>query len=448
MTAPVPHAATGVLGVAATERAVRTGQARLPELVEASLRAIDDANGALRAFVRVDHDDAVEQARQVERRLEQGASLPLAGVTLGVKDNIDLAGHETRSGSRVLAGRVPAEDATVIARLRAAGAVIVGSTTMHEFALGGTSENPHDGDVRNPLDPAASPGGSSGGSAAAVAAGLVAAALGTDTCGSIRMPAALTGTVGLRPTTGTVPLHGVLPLAPTMDTVGPMTRSTLDNALLWQTIAGRSADSSVVPAIRRVLVARLSDVAPAVEQAVQAVAAILGERLATVELDDDGWIRDSVDVASTTFLREAADLHETWLREHADLYGEDVRAGIRAGSAITAEEYLDAARRRFELTVRARQAIGPSDVLLLPVFGFGWIRSHVTAVETAPGVVVERDAAMLRYISAAAVTGLPALSVRGGQDEHGHPIGVQLVGAPGAEPRLYELARILEESGA
>lgn len=436
------------LGVVAAAKAVHDGDATPTALVADALRAIDGANAELGAFVRVDHDDALEQASRVEWRLASGETLALAGVTIAAKDNVDLAGRETRAGSIVLAGRVPDRDATVVARLRAAGAVIVGSAAMDELALGGTGENPHTGDVRNPVDRHAITGGSSSGSAAAVAAGLVDAALGTDTCGSIRMPAALTGTVGLRPSTGTVPLAGIVPLAPSMDTVGPLARTVEDMAAVWQVLADRHA-APHEPTGTRVLVTGLHDVAPAVAAATAAAEARLAAIGATIAtLPDDGWIADSVGVASTTFLREAALLHASAVAAHPERFGTEVLDALRAGAAIDEETWQAAHARRAELTARARAALAPGDVLLLPVFGFAWMRSHADAVETAPGILVDRVPAMLQYVSAAALTGLPALSVPAGVDDTGHPIGVQLIGAPDSEPRLIALARALQAATA
>lgn len=411
--------------------------------VERSLEAIDALDHRYRSFIRVDHEAARVAARRVDAALAEGEDLPLAGVTVGVKDNIDVADRETRAGSRVLAGRVPRRDATVVSRLRAAGAVVVGSTNMHEFALGGTSENPHYGTVGNPLAEGLSSGGSSGGSAAAVAAGLAMVSLGTDTCGSIRMPAALTGTVGLRPTMWTVPVHGVVPLALSMDTVGPITRTVEDNAAILEVISQRPVARPGGVAVHgiRVLTVELEDVD---DQVRATMADVLGRLIGPVRVDrtaDTGWVRECVDVAATTFLREAADLHESWLRERRGDYGADVRGELEQGASIPQETYLQAAQRRFELTVRARRALGKDGVLVLPAFPFVRLPIGAESVETSPGRSEERDAALLRYISAAAVTGLPALSVPAAPS--GLPIGVQVIGPPGAEPVLYELARII-----
>ncbi|GII96539.1 amidase [Sinosporangium siamense] len=428
-------------------RGIRAGETSALESVERSLAAIDALDAGLHSFIWVDRDAARAEARRVDAELAAGRDLPLAGVTVGVKDNIDVGGRVTQAGSRVLAGRVPTEDATVVARLRAAGAVVVGSTNMHEFALGGTSENPHFGTVNNPLGAGLSPGGSSGGSAAAVAAGLTMVALGTDTCGSIRMPASLTGTVGMRPTAWTVPLHGVVPLALSMDTAGPMTRTIGDNVEILQVLSGRTLRRPRAARVR-LLTHRLDDVANAVRETMAEVVDNLRGRVRLDRDADTGWVPESVDVAVTTFLREAADLHEVWLRERPDEYGADVRGSLEQGTLISRDDYLNAAARRFELAHRARRGLGPDGILVLPVFPFTRVTQYTDTVETAPGSFEDRDAAMLRYISAAAVTGLPALSVPGGHDPDGLPIGVQLIGAPGTEAELYGLARLIVAGNA
>ncbi|SDH10179.1 aspartyl-tRNA(Asn)/glutamyl-tRNA(Gln) amidotransferase subunit A [Sinosporangium album] len=430
-------------------RRLRAGRTTALESVERALAAIDAVDADLRSFIWVDRDGARAQARRVDAALAAGRDLPLAGVTVGVKDNIDVGGRVTQAGSRVLAGRVPTDDATVVARLRAAGAVIVGSTNMHEFAMGGTSENPHFGTVGNPLGAGLSAGGSSGGSAAAVAAGLTMVALGTDTCGSIRMPAALTGTVGLRPTAWSVPLHGVFPLALSMDTVGPITRTVDDNAEVFRVISGRDprVRRRPEPDRLRLLPLPLDDVAEPVHETLAAVVERLRGRGRIDRTTDTGWVLDSIDVATTTYLREGADLHETWLPERADEYGSDVRGAFEQGALIPREDYLSAAAQRFELTRRALHALGTDGVLVLPTFPFTRLPQYADSVETAPGNLVERDAALVRYISAAAVTGLPSVSVTGGRDPDGLPIGIQLIGAPGTESALYGLARSIHDAG-
>src|SRR5215217_7808867 len=211
------------------------------ELVEASLAAIAEHNTRTNAFILVDADGARAAAKAVEEERRRGVDRgPLHGMPVSIKDLIDVAGQPTTAASRVRAGHVAAGDATVVRRLREAGAVLIGKTNLHEFALGTTSEESAFGAVRNPRDASRSAGGSSGGSAAAVALGMGLASVGSDTGGSIRIPAAACGVVGLKPSLGEVPTEGVVPLCMTFDHVGPITRSVKDAAVIWAVLSGRA----------------------------------------------------------------------------------------------------------------------------------------------------------------------------------------------------------------
>ena len=227
------------LGAAELGRRLRRRELSPVEVTRAHLERIAALDAGLNAFVRVAAERALEEARTAERELAAGAVRgPLHGVPLALKDLFDTAGLATTAGSRILAGNVPARDAAAVARLRGAGLVLLGKTNLHEFAFGVTTDNPHHGPCRNPWDRGRSPGGSSGGSGAALAAGLCAASLGTDTGGSVRIPAAACGVVGLKPTLGRVSRRGVVPLAWSLDTVGPMARTVEDVALLLAAVAG------------------------------------------------------------------------------------------------------------------------------------------------------------------------------------------------------------------
>ena len=206
---------------------------------EQCLETIERHDSRLKAFISVMADDARRRAHELEARLELGDAVgALAGRVIAVKDNIDSAGQRTTLGSRFHAERIANDDAEVVRRLRRAGAVVIGKTNLHELAFGATTQNPHYGSCRNPWDPETIPGGSSGGSGVAVAADMCDAALGTDTGGSVRIPAALTGIVGLRPTVGRISNRGVEPVAPQLDTVGPMARTVVEAARLYEAIAG------------------------------------------------------------------------------------------------------------------------------------------------------------------------------------------------------------------
>src|SRR6185369_16107375 len=223
------------LTIAQAAARLKSGETSSVDLVEASLAAIDRYQATTNAFTRVDIDGARASARAMDQERGQGMHRgPLHGIPISLKDLIDEAGVVTTAGSKVLRARVAPADASLVTRLRQAGAVVIGRTNLHEFALGTTSEDSAFGAVRNPLDESRSAGGSSGGSAAAVATGMGLASIGTDTGGSIRIPAAACGIVGLKPSFGEVPTDGVIPLSPSFDHAGPLTRTVQDAAWVWQ----------------------------------------------------------------------------------------------------------------------------------------------------------------------------------------------------------------------
>ncbi|HUX88230.1 MAG TPA: amidase, partial [Chloroflexota bacterium] len=220
--------------------AIQRGELSPVELTRAVLAQIEQLDGRLNCFISVLADSALAQASQAEAEIRQGRYRgPLHGIPIAIKDSLETAGIRSTAGSKILADYVPAADAPAVARLRAAGAIIVGKTNLHEFGMGGTSVNPHYGPTRNPWNPSCIPGGSSGGSAGAVASGMCLAALGTDAGGSVRIPSALCGTVGLKQSHGRVPIRGCLGASnPTVDHIGPLTRSVADAALLLEAMAG------------------------------------------------------------------------------------------------------------------------------------------------------------------------------------------------------------------
>jgi len=238
-----------LLSVADLASLLRSGELSPVELTEAYLARVEEADPGLNAYVAVLADSARGQARQAREEIRAGRWRgPLHGVPLGVKDLYDFAGVPTMAGSPLLADNVPSADSTVVARLRGAGAVLLGKHSTHEFAWGGTTDNPHFGPTRNPHDPERVPGGSSGGSAAAVVAHLAAASVGSDTCGSVRIPAALCGCVGFKPTYGRISLHRVVPLCPSLDHAGPITRTVRDAGIVFMALAGfDAADARTLP---------------------------------------------------------------------------------------------------------------------------------------------------------------------------------------------------------
>jgi len=426
--------------------------------VEACLERIATAGAGLNAFLLVTAERARAEAHAAAGELAAGrARGPLHGVPLALKDLFDTAGLATTAGSRILAGNVPARDAFVVERLRAAGLVLVGKTHMHEFAFGTTSDNPHAGPCRNPWDRTRSPGGSSGGNGAALAAGLCAAALGTDTGGSIRIPAAACGVVGLKPTLGRVSRRGVVPLSWSLDTVGPMARTVEDVALLLDAIAGPDAEDEAcsrrpAEAFGRELEAGVRDLAlgvpdewffdgvePGIVAAVEAALAALERAGARRVAVATPGMAEAHTAHHAILAVEAAAFHGRWLRERPDDYGDDVRRGLELGSLVPGVDYVNARRQQTVTRGTFAAALARADVLVTPA---------LPAVPLRVGEPMSREPAVAwnRLLTPFNLAGLPALSVPCGFDGAGRPVGLQVVGPPHAEARLLRVARAVERA--
>lgn len=437
---------------------VATGEVSPLELVEATLRRIEEVEDT-HAFISVYADDARQIARASEMMIAAGHRLgPLHGVPIALKDNIDVRGRVTTAGSKVLADHRPDADATVVRRLRSAGAIVVGKTNMHEFAWGGTSANPHYGSVTNPWDVTRMPGGSSGGSGVAVATRASFGALGTDTGGSIRLPSALNGITGLRPTLGRVSNAGVVPLAWSMDTVGPMARTAADCAALFTALAGYdpadagSVDRSAIDYSRdlglgvdglRIGVIdgySLHHLQPQVEKAVRAALDVLtsaGARTCEVSVPD---IEGNISAQLTVEAAEPSTYHQRWLRERPEDYGDDVRLLLEAGELLLATQYLQAQRYRALLRDQVTAALARTDVLVCPTLPFTATPLGEETVEIEPGVPEAMLSAIMQFTGLPSLTGLPAISVPCGFDDAGLPIGMQLIGRPFDEGTLLRVA--------
>jgi aspartyl-tRNA(Asn)/glutamyl-tRNA(Gln) amidotransferase subunit A len=444
--------------VAALARRLREGELSPSEAVAACMEAIAGRNGALNAFLTVRADEALAEAAALEGAPERG---PLWGVPLGIKDVIDVAGTPTTAASAVLDGNVPAADATAVARLRAAGAVIVGKLNTHEFAYGATTTSAYFGPTRNPWDTERLSGGSSGGSGAAVAAGLVPGALGTDTAGSIRIPAALCGVTGLRPSAGRVPNRGVVPTAWTFDTVGPLAATAEDCALLLDAIAGADArDSSTVTAftapaaealeesVRGLRVGVLADrfergIDPRVAEVVRAALGDLAAAGATLEetrlpeLDHAGVAQQLM------MLPEASVAHREWLRTRLADYGPDVRARLLAGLVLPSTGYATGLRARRWLAGIAAAAFERHDLLVAPAMPVVAPPLGRDTVEL-DGAETPFRLALIPFNSPWSFLGLPAASVPCGFVD-GLPVALAIAGPRLEDGRVLRLAHAFQK---
>jgi aspartyl-tRNA(Asn)/glutamyl-tRNA(Gln) amidotransferase subunit A len=442
---------------------LRTRQLSSLELTRAYLQRIERLNPRLRAYITVMPDEAEREARQADTEIAASTYRgPLHGVPLGIKDLFDVSGVPTTFGSKILEHNVAAQDAAVVARLKQAGAVILGKHNLHEFAFGITSENPHFGAVRNPWNTDRIPGGSSGGTAAAVAAGLCAAGIGSDTGASIRAPASFCGVVGLKPTYGRVSRVGGLPLAWSLDHAGPITRSVADCASVLQAIAGHdpsdpgSADVPV-PDFSAQLRAGISGlrlgvpreyffevVEPEVDKLVRAaidVLAGLGARVEEVSLPHVMHAQVAGNVIMST---EAAAWHATWLRERPEDYGSDVLARIRGGQLIRAVDYLASQQMRTLIQADFRQAFERVDVVVSPTVPLVAPPIGRTLEAGGPLNVVPRSIAN-RDTVPCNLTGMPAISVPCGFSD-GLPVGLQIMAPAFAEPLLLRVAAAYESA--
>jgi len=453
------------LGLAEAARLVRARKVSPVELVEASLARIRAHDGVLKSFITVFEEQAMQVARAAELLSGAGHELgPLQGIPLALKDNVAVRGSRTTAGSKILADWLPEADATVTTRLRQAGAVFIGKTNMHEFAWGGTSANPHYGAVRNPWDPARFPAGSSGGSAVAVAARFCFGAIGTDTGGSIRLPSAINGIVGLRPTYGRVSNHGVVPLAWSMDTVGPMTRTVEDCALMFGAIAGfdpkdagsapRACDDYLQALGGGCRGLRIGIVpgyffehlqAPVHDAVKEALATFvdLGAELVDVDIRN---IHGNISAQLTIESAEPSTYHQRNLRERPEDYGEDVRTLLEAGEMLLATQYLQAQRYRALLRAEFLEAFRRVDVFVCPSLPFVATRIGETRVEIEPGQQEDMLSAIMQFTGVASLTGLPSLNVPCGFDPDGLPIGMQIIGRHFAEATLLRAGHAFQQA--
>ncbi|MCL5778294.1 amidase [Limibaculum sp. FT325] len=459
--APAPADATLGAGVEAIAALVRNRAVSAVELAERHLDALGRVGPRLNAVARLEPEAALAQARAIDARLARGDEVgPLAGVPMAHKDLYGREGWLLEAGSRILRGHVATRTATAIRALDAAGAVDLGRLNTVEFALGPDGRNAHTGPVRNPWNPAHLPGGSSSGSGACVAAGAVPAALGSDTGGSIRLPAGACGLVGLKPTAGLIGRSGVFPLAGSLDTVGPLCRSVRDAALLTQTMAGFDADDPQ------------SQHRPPVDLMADIEDGLAGLRIGVAE----SYFFDPLDEATRAQIGAAADLmaaegarvsrvaipgielanrlnvvlinveaatqHRAWLGTRAADYGPETLGRMAAGLFVSAPAYLAALGRRARLLRAALDGpFGEVDAILAPVWPFE--PPAIDADAGAPGVRAEDLGHCTRPFN---YLGLPAVTLPCGVSANGLPVGFQLVGRPFAEATILRAARGYERA--
>ncbi|HEU4729121.1 MAG TPA: amidase [Kofleriaceae bacterium] len=431
------------------------------DATQACLERIARLDPELHAFITVTAERALEQARVATAQLERGEDRgPLHGVPVALKDLIDTAGVLTTGGSAVFADRVPADDAEVVRRLRTAGAVLLGKTNLHEVAYGGSGVIGHWPASRNPRNPAHITGGSSSGSATAVGARMCYAALGSDTSCSIRLPAALCGIVGFKPTYGLVSLRGVMPLSSSYDHVGPMTRTVRDAALVLQAIAGYDPEditSAVLPvadyaaavdappggaagAWPRIGVARSyffadldGEVAAAIERALGVLEG-LGAQLrdVTLPVDDD----------RTVFRAESWAVHRAWVERAAERYQPETLRRIRTGEAVTAAEYIEKWQHLQRMRRGAGAMFGDVDLVVTPMAPVP--APSFAELEAAPDSLRPRELLLMRNARPFDIWGTPALTVPCGTTSAGLPIGLQIAGRVGADDEVLRLGAAFE----
>jgi aspartyl-tRNA(Asn)/glutamyl-tRNA(Gln) amidotransferase subunit A len=428
------------------------------EITRDCLERIEKANPSLNAFITVMAESAFAEARAAEAEIGRGEWRgPLHGVPVAVKDLIDTAGVRTTAASGLYKDRIPQQDAEVVRRLRQAGAVIIGKNNLHEFAYGGSSLVSYFGEMHNPRDVGRIAGGSSGGSAAAVAAGLVYAAIGTDTAGSVREPAALCGCVGIKPTYARVSSRGVIPLSPSLDHVGPLAASVEDAAIVLQAIAGYDAEDitsvdvpvdDYVGPLRedakklRVGVPREyffddldAEVAAAVEQALRVM-----KNLVSAIKD----IRLEIPTDRTLQAAESYAYHAENVAAHADLYQPETLRRIRSGEKVTAAEYI---QRRRELEAARRgiaHVFAEVDVLVTPTMPMP--APAIAELKANPDALRPVELRLLRNTRPFNVWGLPAISVPCGFTKSGLPIGLQIAGPHWREDLVLRVAHAYEQA--
>lgn len=444
---------------------VRRREVAAVEVTRAALERINGLNEQLHAFITITADAALAEAERIDRVIAAGESLPLAGLPLAVKDSFWVQGVRCTNGSKLLADFQPTEDAEAVARLRKAGCVVVGKANMHEFAYGFTSRNPHHGDCKNPWDTTRIPGGSSGGNAVALATGMALGAVGGDTGGSVRQPAALCGVVGLKVTYGRVSRYGGFPLSWSMDTVGPMARNVADAAALLRVMAGPdpkdgSTATRDVPDDLAATEAEgdrplkglrvgvphnhfLELVEPDVGAAIQDALGVLGQLGATLVEVTMPSLDRVVGAHRAIIFSEASAAYEDLIRSRAGEWSDEVHGLLKSGLFLTATQYLGAQQARQKIVADFRALWKSFDILVTPTSPIA-----ATPIEATTAKLGDQEIPLVRLFLDLTLpfnlTGQPALSVPCGFTKAGLPVGLQLVGRPFDEATLLRAGSAYE----
>ena len=427
------------LSIAEASDLLRRKEISPVDLTNDCLARIDQLNPTINAFITVLHESALAQAHAAEDEIRAGQWRgPLHGIPIGLKDIIDTAGVKTTCGSALFAQRVPAHDAEVVRRLKDAGAVLIGKQNMQEFAWGGTSTSSYFGPVRNPWDPERIAGGSSGGSAAAVASGMCFAAIGTDTGGSVRQPAAFCGIVGLKPTFGLVNMRGVFPLSPSLDHLGPLCRNVADTELMLQAIADYAPESKVTTKPRVGVVRRpyFDDIDAEIETAfAEALNEIRKFAANVVEIE-------LPDTPAAVQGREVYIVHAKYFADSPEVYGRWMQERLKQAAAIDTAAYIEARHQLHDLRETIDASFKKVDYIVTPTSPVPPITIR-EALEMSPNPAGELWLRNTRPFNA---YGLPTISVPCGFTRAGLPIGLQISGPNFAEESLLSFARTFEQA--
>ncbi|WP_431106930.1 amidase [Variovorax paradoxus] len=442
-----PSAVARAPGLRLAREALPEGRITVSDLIGQALDAAEASKRELHAFAAIDRDGALSAAAESERRYAQGLQRPLEGLAIGVKDLIDTRGIETSYGSAAYLGHLPTVDADVVSALIAQGAIPIGKTTTHEFAWGVTTASGTFGDALNPLDRTRIPGGSSGGAAAAIACGAVAAGLGTDTGGSVRIPAALCGVVGFKPGFGALPTRGIFPLAPTLDHPGFLGATVDDVAMLAGAFHIEVPENTAPASVRFGVVRDIAPVPLDVEVAVAFDAAVgtLAKSFASTTLDDPGLFVGVFEAFAHIVLTEGGVEH--FRRNDADriaaYYGRETIERLERARTMTLGDYARAQQTRRDFTARLHDAMSAVDYLVLPTCPCTAPHVGQSSIDIGHWSGTVREA-LMSYTAPFNVAGFPAISIPLGVRDGRLPAGLQIVAKPGFDGALLQVARQIE----